>query len=301
MLQSCETNAILFTNGDNDTFPLWYLKDVEGIRRDVRIVNLSLANGDWYIKQLKNETPYGTLPVKISLSDEAIDRIQPIAWKPRTLTLPVPAEVLKAYGVTDSATIKNGAISFTMPATLQYGDVGAIRIQDILVKEVVEQNAWKRPIYFANTGGEDPKIGLGNYTMTEGLASKLVPVAKNENTGGPYYINSALMRKNLFEENPSYSATYQPGFKYRGLNDSTIFYEENDEHTIHSYRAAFLMLATYYLATGDQSSCVATLDRLDELVSRKVLRMDYRLKYNIAMLYMQAGAKDRFNVLLPEI
>jgi hypothetical protein len=301
MLQSCETNAILFTNGDNDTFPLWYLQDVAGIRRDIRIVNLSLANGDWYIKQIKHETPYGTLPVKISLSDAAIERLQPIAWKPRIITLPVPPEVLKAYGITDSATIKNGAISFTMPATMQYGDVGAIRIQDILVKEVVEQNAWKRPIYFANTGGEDPKIGLGNYTRTEGLASKLVPIAKNDNADGPYYINTALMRKNLFEENPSSSATYQPGFKYRGLNDSTIFYEENDEHTIHSYRAAFLMLATNYLATGDQTSCVSTLDRLDQLVSRNVLRMDFRLKYNITMLYLQAGAKDRFNLLLPEV
>jgi hypothetical protein len=74
MLVSLEQNAILFTNGDNDTFPLWYIQEVEGFRKDIRVVNLSLLNTPWYIRQLRDEEP----KVPISYGDEKINSLRPV-------------------------------------------------------------------------------------------------------------------------------------------------------------------------------------------------------------------------------
>jgi hypothetical protein len=76
ILQSCEKDAILFTNGDNDTFPLWYMQDVAGVRRDIRVVNLSLGQMPWYIRQLKKEKPWGAKPLRVTTSDQELDAME---------------------------------------------------------------------------------------------------------------------------------------------------------------------------------------------------------------------------------
>ena len=175
LLQSCKPNGILFTNGDNDTFPLWYLQDVEGVRTDIRVVCLSLANTDWYNEQLKDTSPYGALKVKFSMTDDMIAQLSPMEWKTQAVSVPVSKDAIKEFNVTDTSIIKSGQLTWVMKPTLEIGDDSGIRIQDIVVRDIIQNNTWDRPIYFASTCSPDCYIGLDDYLRTEGLATRLVP------------------------------------------------------------------------------------------------------------------------------
>jgi hypothetical protein len=305
LLQSCAPNAILFTNGDNDTFPLWYLQDVEGVRRDVRIANLSLINTPWYIKQLKNTEPYGTPKIKLRLSDAQIEDIRPIQWNPQDVTIPAPGENMlsasdfKQYNIIDSSVLKTGSITFRMNNTIGYGDIKAVRVQDLMVKEIVEANNWERPIYFAVTCSEDSKIGLSDYLKMEGMAHRLVPEKKKP---GMEFINEDIMRAQLFDVNPTFSKDYKPGFKFRGLDDKGVFFDDNHERLTQNYRNSYIRLALYYINNGNQTAkCVEVLDEMEKRIPRSVIPIDHRILFDIAGLYSAANAKEKYAELAKEI
>jgi hypothetical protein len=306
LLQSVEEDGILFTNGDNDTFPLWYLQDVEGVRRDIRIVNLSLLNTNWYIKQLKHETPYGSKKVPISTSDVDIERIGPIQWEAKEMQLSVTPEVVRQYSeeinstaILDTSIVNSGILKFTLPSTLNFGNVQALRVQDIMVFDIIRSAGWQRPIYFAMTVSDDGKIGLSNYMQLRGLAFKLTP------RRGPYWQNLDIeqIETHLFNEPDVPSLTPQPGYRWRGLqNEETYFDEDSRRLVMSNYRNLFLTLADQHMYTNrDPERALRVAKKMEEVIPRTVISMDSNMKYRLASLHAEAGDKETAHILMSEV
>jgi len=314
LLQSCEPDAILFTNGDNDTFPLWYLQDVEGVRRDIRIVNLSLVNTSWYIRQLKHQEPHGAKKVPISLSDQEIEQIGPMQWEPRELSIPVPADVMREYQqfsdrpvqpqMKNDSSAKAGELRFVLPNTISFPQAGgqvikAIRAQDIMAYDIIRTNNWVRPVYMAVTSTPDSKIGLDRYFRMDGLAMKLIPYPAPSDEG---VIDPKILSANLLNEPVDANLNFQRGYRYRGLRDTSVHYDENVVRLAMNYRNAYMRLALYYINTvHDNTKAVEALDSMMVKLPPSVLPMDYRVEFDIANFYQFAGSNVRYTEMISKL
>jgi hypothetical protein len=298
LLQSCEPNAVLFTCGDNDTFQLWYMQDVEGVRRDVRVANLSLINTNWYPKQLKNESPYGSMKVAMSYSDAEIDRITSSAtpFKAQDITIPVPKSAYEKFGITDTSITNQGKITFRMKPTINNTYV---RASDLFVKDIIVNSKWERPVYFCITCTDDYKIGLDGYLRLEGYAYRVVPF-KMKNDSIPN-VDVEKTVKHLIMENPSYSQTYQLGSKYRGLNDSTIFYDDNMVRSVNSYIKGFTDLAFYYIAVNDTANCKQVLKKMDEYFPPSIFPKEYFMITPLLTLYEKINDTSGYIATLKQL
>lgn len=305
LLQSCEPNSILFTNGDNDTFPLWYLQDVEAVRRDVRIVNLSLINTNWYIHALKNEKPFGTKEVPISLTNDQIEQINPMLWKPRQIDVAVPADVAQRFAVTDTAVLNHRKFNFMMSGVNIGQNTRILRVQDIMVRDIIATNKWERPIHFAVTCSPDSKIGLENYLWMRGLTYTLKPqpLPAGDGIAG---IDRKIMEENVMGINVTSSLTPQNGFLYRNLNNADVYYDENVQRMVMNYRASFLRIAYHAMRIENNLGNAKTImQRMEEVLPINVIKnQDWRLTADIMGLFNQVGDSANFkkySVIVEEI
>ncbi len=266
LLNSCKENGILYTNGDNDTFPLWYLQEVEGIRKDVRVVNLSLLNTDWYIRQLRDFEPR----VPLSLSDEDIRQMTPIPWEEKMVRLPV-----------NDPDHEPGYIEWTLGPTY----AGRfLRVQDRMIVQTIRDVNWSRPTYFAVTVAPENKIGLERYLEMQGLVYELKPNPARA-------INIERLRHNLLEV-----------YRYRNLDDPLIYYNSNIQRLMQNLRASFLQLALDGIINGKKEQAKAILDTLMAIIPESVIPIRNKDLYlQVAELYADAGDTTELRRRLTEI
>ena len=306
LLQSCGPNGIIFTNGDNDTFPLWYLQEVEKLRTDVAVVNLSLLNTPWYIKQWRDKRPKETK--FIDLSDKQIDKLTSTLqqWETRTVQVPVYNDPKN----------EKGFIEWEMKPT--YAGQ-ALRVQDMMIMKIINDAAWNVPIYFAVTVSQQNRIGLDQYLDMQGLtfqlkSHKTKPVDTEkmyENLMtriGPeswstnflhdefYAYEDKGASKNIEKDDQyvKWSKKYQPGYMFRNLGNEKIFYNKQTMRLLQNYRSAYMQLAvTYYMEyqRKDNKNKIAHELRLKEL-KNKIIQVLDRMEQNIPAHVIPIQSED---------
>lgn len=311
LLNSVAPNAILFTNGDNDTFPLWYAQEVEGVRTDVRIVCLSLLNTDWYIKQLRDQWSHESAPLPISLNDEEVKRVTSgiSQWQPQDIQIPVDKNMLRqafsedrqykeAIGVTPDTTVPilQTGTDYEMPVDSlddmvswrldgrRYGQdqqgntIHYLQVQDHLILDILKTNNWLRPVYFANTVSGQSQLNLNDYFRTEGKAYRVVP--KNFGSGDSGHIDFDIYTDRLRK------------FSFREWNDPDLYLDENIRRMLSNYRYNFMQLAMKYREQGQTDSAAYWLKWGEERLPFRQDEESQSLKLLYAVRYSQANLNE---------
>ncbi|MFZ9170543.1 MAG: DUF2723 domain-containing protein [Sediminibacterium sp.] len=271
-LESCAPNAILFTFGDNDTYPLWYAQEVEGIRKDIRVINYSLLGIDWYINQVRykvNESP----AIDVIWSADQIEgsKRDYIEYKPNA-SMPDDKfynlyDVMKNYVGKDnpdndySFPVKNVTVPVDVAAAIKNGTVNAtdsvlssmdfslprnaLMKNESAVLNIIAANNWKRPIYFTNAGAE---LGFDQYLRRDGLSYRLTPVKNSK-------VNTDWMLDKLTNK-----------FAFGNANKPGVYFDEENRRHLGGIRSAYAELAIDLAAKNRKEEARAVLNKVDKMM-----------------------------------
>jgi tetratricopeptide (TPR) repeat protein len=266
LLQSCDENALLFTNGDNDTFPLWFLQEVEGIRRDVRVVNLSLLNTAWYIKQLRDREP--RVGMGEVMTDEYIEEVltdtQMVDLVKRLWREPRRPREYVHLGIDSKVSALPGH--------------DLLRIQDIMAIGIAYWNAWERPIHFALTVASSNRVGLDPHLEFQGMTLKLVPYRVDARGDSVRSIEERMQATDRLAHN------LMSVYRFRGVADDDVYKDLNTRRLLQNYRACVMTLAGKYQEEG-------RVDELAELLrwAETTIPMGWEGYYAASQQYEEIG------------
>ncbi|MCD4735789.1 MAG: DUF2723 domain-containing protein, partial [Bacteroidales bacterium] len=322
-LNSCAPNAIIVTNGDNDTFPLWYAQEVEGVRTDVRVVNFMLSSGYWYIHQMMNKA-YESEPLPFTLTYdqyqngvnnavvfyntniteniELKDVIDFIASEDDRTKLSLQSgekinfSPTKKFKLTvDSATVmKNGIVPEHLADRIVPVIEWTVRQNylyknDLMLLDFLASNNWERPIYFANPNSVSKVLDITKYCHLEGFVYKFMPVKAKKYINGVGGISADTSYKLLMEK-----------FEWGNLNDPSVTIDRESYRNSIIPKQNFMRVAEALLDEGKKEETIALLDRCQEVFP------DSKISYDIYMtpfadIYYEAGAIEKGNAITRRI
>jgi hypothetical protein len=315
-LNSCAPDAILFTNGDNDTFPLWYLQEVEGVRTDVRVVNLSYLSADWYIQQVARKAydsealPFAMKPEQyrtgrrdfvylIERIEEYVDLGEAMAFlrseDPRTKSLGnnraridyIPARKFRipvdSARVIETGTVSPGYASEIVPEIRWRIPSQNIRKNEMMVLDLLDNNNWERPLYYAVTVTNELYLNLHEYFQLQGLAYRIVPIHHSPVRGQLGSIDTDILFENMVNR-----------FRWGGISEKDMYLDENIMRMLTNYRSNFARLANALIDEGDTERARTTLDRIMEVIPAETAPFNYFV-LPIIEAYYRLGETDRAN------
>lgn len=321
-LNSCAPNAIIFTNGDNDTFPLWYAQEVEGIRTDIRVVNLSLFNTDWYIDQMRRAA-YEAAPIPSSLDwnkyKQGTRDYVPIYEDPRFAKVnhlevkdvikwigsdSEKAKIPTQRGKSNFCPTKRLKLTIDKKSIIKKGIVSkenedqivdeilwslkgnGIQKNQLMVLDILANFNWDRPIYFAITVGGDNFMGLEDYFQLEGLAYRFVPFKTKSNDGQTGSVASNVMYDNVINK-----------FKWGNMQDPNIYLDETNRRMTLNFRNNFARLADELIRKGESEKAEKVLDKCIEVMPNEAVSYNY-FNLPLAEAYYKIGKNEKGRAII---
>lgn len=325
-LKTCQPNGIIFTNGDNDTFPLWYNQEVEGVRTDVRVCNLSYLQTDWYISQMKRQS-YESAPVPFSLTldkyrlgtrdivylmdDPRIAR-ETVGLKEAINFIADDNPATKLKQADDAAYIPKKIISFKIDKeavirnkvvapedydkivdtiTIDLTGKNYISKDEMMIMDLLATNNWERPVYWAITVGRNKYMNLQDYFQIEGFAYRFVPI---KTTSLPQQLQFGRVETDLMYDN------LMNKFEWGGMNDPGVYLDENNTRMMTNIRNSFNRLASGLITEGKNEMAIEVIDRCLELVPIDLISPGY-FATELAASYYKAGAKEKGKATMEQI
>lgn len=310
-LESCEKNGILFTNGDNDTFPLWYVQEVEDIRTDVRVCNLSLFQTDWYINQMRRKA-YESDPMPLTMSPEKYaysnrDVVYLFEQTKNEMSLKDIIDFVSSDDPQNKFPIGNGKYLDYIPTKNYYIEVDTNQViknkvvpekdyskitkkisfrlgrnyvtkNDLMVLDLVAHTDWSRPIYFAVTTGSEAYVGLQDYFQLEGLAFRFVPTlqtSEDKMSGGK--VNTDRMYDVVMNK-----------YQWGGMDKEGVYLDENCLRMAGNIRMQITILANALIREGKKDKAKKVLDYMMSKIKEENVPYDPAV-FTIAACYYQIG------------